>query len=163
MFFADFTKLKIITDYNFIHKHFTLEVGPEMAIKEVMKQLQILLQNCKEKTTLPVLYDFTIAATWLEEYDITELADYLVSLANAVVPVVLQELETGQGYKRERRLDVPEKLKALHASFGCIKRACNNEIYTPIMNIKLNFNDVSYLFCMGREIDEIKEETEKHE
>ena len=157
MYFADFNKLKIITDYNFKHETFTLELEPETAVKEVMLKVEPWLEHI-EPTGLPVLYDFDVAAPWLEDYEKEELAGYLVSLANVVVPVVLHALETGKGYKRERRLDVPDKLKPLHASYGCIKRACNYEIKTPIINIKINFNDVSYLFCMGREIDEIKKE-----
>lgn len=157
MYFADFNKLKIVTDYNFKHETFTIEIEPETAVKEVMLQVDPMLDRI-EPTSLPVLYDFDVAAAWLEDYKIEDLADYLASLANIVVPVVLRKLETGKGYKRERRLDVPDKLKPLHASYGCIKRACNYEIKTPIINIKINFNNVSYLFCMGREIDEIKKE-----
>lgn len=159
MFFADFTKLKIITDYNFIHKTFTLPVEKEESIKTTMQTIQPMLNDCKKKTTLPTLYEFNVAAAWLEDYEVDDLVEYLVSLASVVVPVVLQELETGKGCARERRLDVPEKLKPLHASYGCIKRACNNELYTPVMNIKLNFNKVSYFFCMGRDIDEVKGES----
>lgn len=163
MFFADFTKLKIITDYNYIHKPLSLTIAQDTPIKEIMEQVKSLIQPYKDKTSIPVLYDFTVAAAWLEDYSEQELVEYLVGLANIVVPVVLKELETGKGYGRERRLDVPEKLKPLHSSFGAIKRACNNEIYTPVINIKLDFNNVSYMFCMGREIDEVKQEEEGNE
>ena len=163
MFFADFTKLKIDTDYNYLTKHFDLHMRNPMPVAEIKTQLTTALQNEHiEKTTLPVLYDFNVTGE-VEKAEIDELVGYILSLANIIVPVTLKFLETGNGYKRERRLDVPVKLKPLHTSFSCIKGACNNEILTPILNIQITFGNIKYLLCDGREVDEVKKEDSSDE
>lgn len=163
MFFADFTKLKIDTDYNYLTKHFDLHMRNPMPVAEIKTQLTTALQNEHiEKTTLPVLYDFNVTGE-VENAEIDELVGYILSLANIIVPVTLKFLETGKGYTRERRLDVPVKLKPLHTSFSCIKGACNSEILTPILNIQITFGNIKYLLCDGREVDEVKKEDSSDE
>ncbi len=159
MYFADFNNLKIITDYNYITKSMNLNFSNGMAFKDLGDDIENQLRSLNmQPTSLPVLYDFNVAATDTEGLEVDELVNLLTFIANLAVAKTLIFLENGKGYPRERRLDVPEKLKPLHASYGAIKRACNNAIITPVINIKVSFSGICYLFCMGREIDEVRKE-----
>lgn len=159
MFFADFTKLKIITDYNFLHHDIHLKLSQHSTIKEIRDIFLAQLNALNLKlTTLPVLYDCYCDAAATDD-----IPEVLEQCARIMVPTLLQFLETGESYQRERRLDVPDKLKPLHASYGCIKRACNNQIKTPVINIRITINDLSYYFCMGRDIDTIEQKETSNE
>lgn len=161
MYFANFNKLKIDTDYNYITHHFDLNLGKQpIPVKLIQSEVKRVLSEAEiNKTEMCVLYDFSIAAEPDGSLEIDELVSFLLTLSNIIVPEVLQFLDTKQSYKRERRLDVPDKLKPLHTSYGMLKRACNSQLLTPVMNIKINFSNVSYIMCDGRDVDEIKEES----
>lgn len=153
MYFANFKDLKIQKEFKFITKNIYLEVHKHTPISKIKAEVEKKVKEVLDgPTDLPVLYDFTTAAADTEFAEYAELADFMLTLANVVIPVTLQALETGKGYKRERRLDVPDKLKPLKASFGTVKRACNHEILTQLMNIRITYNDTFFLFCDGKDI-----------
>ena len=164
MYFANFNKLKIDTDYNYKTVNIPLNIDLDMSLSQVKAVVEKEIEKIEIKpTSLPVLYDYSVAATGLDEI---EFADLLITLANIIVPVTLQHLETGEVYerihvgdgkkpgKREYRLDVPQKLKALHASNTVLKRACNRELITPVLNITIGDGTTNYYLCMGRDIEE---------
>lgn len=156
-YFADFNKLKITTDYNYLTKNIYLEVHKDTPVNLIQAEVTKKVKELEmQHTSLPILYDFEIGAADTEFSEHQELVDFLLTVVNIVIPTTLKLLEDGEGYKRERRLDVPDKLKPLHASFGTIKRACNHKIYTPLMNIRVSYNDLFFVLCDGREIDEVK-------
>ena len=167
MFFANFNTLKIEKDYNFITKNIPLYLHRNTSVKDMMNIIKTALeQEIPEKTSLGVLYNFQIQDISNEfpecdenfelEEKLQPVIDYLLTVAHVAIPLTLQALETGKGYKRERRLDVPDRLKPLHASYGALKRACNNEILTPMLNIKVEYNGLFYLLCDGRNLDVVK-------
>ena len=167
MFFANFDTLKIEKQYNFITKNIPLNLHRDTSVKDMMNIIKTALeQEMPEKTTLGVLYHFEIQdiseefPELNEDFEVEEnlqpVLDYLLTVAHIAIPLTLQTLETGKGYKRERRLDVPDKLKPLHASYGALKRACNNEILTPLINIQIEYNNILYLLCDGRNLDVVK-------
>lgn len=167
MFFANFNTLKIEKQYNFITKNIPLNLHRDTSVKDMMNIIKTALEQAiPEKTSLGVLYNFQIQDISNEfpecdenfelEEKLQPVIDYLLTVTHVVIPLTLQALETGKGYKRERRLDVPDRLKPLHASYGALKRACNNEILTPMINIKVEYNGLFYLLCDGRNLDVIK-------
>ena len=167
MFFANFSTLKIEKDYNFITKNIPLDLHRDTALKDIMLTVSAALKDIVlEKTSLGVCYNFQIKDISEEfpecdenfelEEKLQPVIDYLLTVANVAIPLTLKTLETGNGYKRERRLDVPDRLKPLHASYGTLKRACNNEILTPKINIKVEYNGLFYLLCDGKELDRMK-------
>ena len=167
MFFANFSTLKIEKDYNFITKNIPIYLHRNTTLKDMAYTIQVALEKAiPEKTSLGVVYNFQIADVSDEFPECTEnceleeklqpVIDYLLTVANVAIPLTLKALETGNGYKRERRLDVPDRLKPLHASYGTLKRACNNEILTPKINVKVEYNGLFYLLCDGKELDRMK-------
>ena len=160
MYFANFEKLKINTDYNYITNHFDLALGKmPIAIKDIQNKVKEALSAADiQKTEMCVLYDFSIEAEPDAEISVDFVVDFMLSLSNIIVPTVFSFLDTKTSYKRERRLDVPDKLKPLHTSYGIVKNACNSRLLTPILNIKINYSNISYIMCDGRVIDEVKTE-----
>jgi len=153
MYFANFKDLKIQKEFKFITKNICLEVRNLMPISEIKAEVDKKIKEVIDQpTSLPVLYEFEIAAADTEITNPDDDAQFMLTLANIVVPTTLQALETGKGYKRERRLDAPDALKALHTSYGTIKRACNHEVLTQIMNIKINSTFGYFLLCDGKDV-----------
>lgn len=162
MFFANFNELKIEKEFHYSTKHFDIEVFNYMPLTDLKAKIDAALHSqVLEHTDTPVLYHFNITGLFSpEDSELQQLLDDMLVLTNVIVPITLQSLETGKGYKRERRLNAPDKLKPLHTTYSVIKRACNHEIITPVLNIQISYSGVSYLLCDTKEIDKYEKSEE---
>lgn len=144
MYFVDFEKLKIKKEYN--PKTYSCSVKIN---EKSFKVINDILNRTINSLATTVESDYpSLFAFYIETAD-EENHEDLLTYANIIVPSLLRALETGKGYKRERRLGVPENLKALNTTYSTLKRACNHEIKPHCLNIVLYMGDYRYLFCDG--------------
>lgn len=161
MYFANFKELRIDKDFHYTTIHLDIEVSPQTSVIALYNKVRDVIANAELVTTdTPVLYHFNVTGIMTEDENagVQELLDDMLSLTNMIVPTTLKALETGFGYKRERRLDAPDSLKPLHTTYSVIKRACNIRMITPVLNIQVSYHNVSYLMCDTKEIDKYDDE-----
>lgn len=153
MYFADFKNLKIIKEFNYktIDIRFVLS-KEQLSFKTlndiINSKIDDIKPDCDLATFFNISIEFDFDATEEEKTDIT------LTLANTLVPSLLQHLETGKGYQRERRLGAPEHLKVLHTTQSVIKRATNYAMYPSTLNIRIVVDDMIYWFCDGKKEQE---------
>ena len=152
--------LKIDKEFHYKTYHFDIDVHPNMSMVALWNKIRDAVQNTElEKTDTPVLYHFNITGLMRDDENagIQELLDDMLSLTNMIVPTMMKLIETGKGYPRERRLDAPDALKPLHTTYSAIKRACNIQMITPVLNIQVSYSGIAYLMCDTKEIDKYDE------
>lgn len=162
-YFVDFKELKIVKEYHPLHIHKTFVASYDDSLKSMEAVITQAVENIipTNITETPTLFSFEVVennsfnaeAPKLNEKD---AYDFVLSLANLIVPTLLQKLETGQGYARERRLGAPEPFKALNTSYSVIKRATNHEMKPSCLNIAIQCGDIFYYLCDGKEINKVE-------
>ncbi len=153
-YFVDFKELKIKKEYNPHIFATVIDLRDKSSLTEINaafeKSIDDLLVSAKRD--IPTLFILKIVPD--NEADSEDLITY----AHLIVPIILQKLETGKGYERERRLDAPEQLKALNAKYSTIKRACNYDMRVHCLNIQIEYGPFIYYFCDGKDIKELDHE-----
>ena len=98
------------------------------------------------------MFVFNIQDDFAEE-DLSEddIINSLTSTANIINAFIFTSFLTGANRTREKRLDVPDKLKGVNCSFGLLKRAVNEEMRCPRFNIRINYKQYYYIL-----VDELK-------
>ena len=57
-----------------------------------------------------------------------------------------------EGRKRERRLDVPDNLKALKVNMTLLKRAINHQTKADLFNLMIHYKDLTFVMCDEKDI-----------
>jgi len=148
MYFADFGNLKIIKDYNFKTIDIDLPLTEDqLGLKPLNDYINGIIQTIKPDCNLATCFNFNVRLNF--EADMEEKLDIVLTLANYCVPTLMEHLETGKGYKRERRLGAPENMKVLHTTQSAVKRAANHEMYPNVINVRIVLDDIIYYLCDG--------------
>ena len=153
MLFVDLDKLKIIKTYNY--QTFTTLVNDidmqHGTIKSIKDAVQIATQEWWE--TQPALEAaYTIIIDGEGEASEEEAENFLV-VVNTIVAQFFQDfIKMGVGRPRERRLDVPEKIKPLKMNLSTLKRAVNFKTHTDQFNLIIKYKDLVYMLVDEKEM-----------
>lgn len=148
MLFIDLTKLDVINLDNYESYETTVNWDPNIAAAknkaEVEKPIAELLSHNGMK---PIKYIININTQKLMT------VDDIIGCINILTAVFFDWFVLTGGRKRERRLDIPEKLQDAHISAGLLKRAINTSTVTDIFNLEINFNtgNVRYVLIDTKE------------
>ena len=140
MLFIDFEHLKIIKDFHFTTFEDETEIAKDAAVLEAQKAIRALCGRIVRKDGLNVNYIINIKTEEPNE-------DFFLTMVNIVNAEFFRAMTTEEGWKREYRLDVPEKLKGLHANMSLIKKACNLKTVNSVFNLTIKCGDFIYYLC----------------
>lgn len=139
MLFIDFEHLKIIKDFHFttIEKELDIE---NLSILEIKDKTEEFFKDFIKEDPLTVSYVIDIKTS-------EPTPEFVLSMVNIINSVFFNKMITEKGWKREYRLDVPKKLKGLHANMSLIKKACNLKTINNVFNLTIKCGDFIYYLC----------------
>lgn len=155
MNFIDLEKLKITSEYNYVTKELSLQISPAAKLSEIREVARSSIMNALEKTKIETLYEITINTD--EEVESLDDADAFFTTSVNIVGAIFLDLMCASphtGRARERRLDVPEKLKIVQTNMSMLKRAVNMQTYCDRFNLvikwvaKVGGNLIDYQYSM---------------
>lgn len=159
MLLADFDKLKIYSDGHFdtIAYHF----GDDLVVDgNSLFQLTKIINSALDtimptsKSAYPCVFRFYINKD--DPNMNTDAAEFL-SIVNLILPLVFQRLVMSEPREREKRLDVPDKLKPLKCSMGAAKRMVNYVMLRDKINIIIEYGDLIYTLVDEKTIEDDKQ------
>lgn len=139
MLFVNFEHLKIIKDFHYttIERELNLE---NLTILEMRDKTKEFFKEFIKVDPLAVSYVINIKTNELTP-------EFFLSIVNIINSIFFNKMITEEGWKREYRLDVPEKLKGLHANMSLIKKACNVKTVNNVFNLTIKCGDFIYYLC----------------
>ena len=136
MNFIDLEKLKIITEHNYSTKELDLQMSPAAKLSEIREITRSSIAPIIEKTKIEMLYEITINTD--EKVESLDDADAFFTTTVNIIGAIFLDLMCASphtGRARERRLDVPEKLKVVQTNMSMLKRAVNMQTYCDRFNL----------------------------
>lgn len=140
MLFVDFEHLKIIKDFHFTTIEDEIQISKDAAVFEAQRDARALCGRIVRKDGLNVSYVINIKTDEPNE-------DFFLTMVNIVNAEFFKAMTTEDGWKREYRLDVPEKLRGLHINMSLIKKACNFKTVNNVFNLTIKCGDFVYYLC----------------
>lgn len=140
MYFIDFEHLKVVKDFHYTTIERELNITEDSSLLEMQDQILHFVKEIIDLNPLAVNYVI----------DVTEQnpsADFMLTITNIITAIFFNNIITDKGWKREYRLDVPEKLKGLHTSMSSIKKAVNRETINHVFNLTIKCGDFIYYLC----------------
>lgn len=107
------------------------------AVKKVLDEV--------DKTWRPHKFEFEVVGDDLDEYAFE-------SAVKLILTAVFEVMHCPKGRKRERRLDVPTKLKTLNCNMSLLKNAINYQTLVDKFQIEVVHKDLRYIL-VGNEYD----------
>ena len=151
MNFIDLEKLKIDRQYNFTTTELGLTLSEADTIFVIKEKIRAELDYKMDSMTNAVPTLFLIDIETDKSIDNIDDADaFFTTAVNVIASVVLDSLcvQPHKGRPRERRLDVPEKLKVAHVNMSLLKKCINMKTYCDRFNLiikwKNNNDDYHY-------------------
>lgn len=155
MKFVDLEKLKIINEYNFVTKELGLELSKADTIFDIKEKVRSALSGFFTPSQIETYFHITLTITAAdgESFDNIDDADaFFTTVVNVFTAVFLDEMcvKPYTGRPRERRLDVPEKLKMASISMSLLKKNVNMKTYCNRFNIGIEWtnNGIDYRYSM---------------
>lgn len=151
MKFVDLEKLKLISEHNYVTKEIAIELNASDTVFEIKNQTRSALDYMFDKTAIETLINITLHTK--KTVDNLDDADaFFTTAVNIIISVVLDSLcvQPHKGRPRERRLDVPEKLKVANVSMSLLKKCVNTQTYLDRFNIHITWqnNGMDYHYNM---------------
>ena len=81
-----------------------------------------------------------------------EQARDFLSIVNVATACFFAQFVEKEGRKRERRLDVPDNLKALKVNMTLLKRAINHQTKADLFNLMIHYKDLTFVMCDEKEL-----------
>ena len=96
-----------------------------------------------DKPWRPHKFEFEVVST-------EELDEYAFeSAVKLILTAVFEVMHCPKGRKRERRLDVPVKLKTLNCNMSLLKNAINYQTLVDKFQIEITYKDLRYILVGG--------------
>lgn len=150
MLYIDLENLKIVKDYHAENFNYILPSDliddTNMSLIETKQIVHNVLQDVQyTKGRLGAHYEIEIE-TMKNGAATEEEAEQFLTLVNIITLEFFHNfVNTSNGRKRERRLDVPEKLKTVKCSMGLLKNAINYETMRNKFNLIIKYKDLIYI------------------
>lgn len=120
MNYLNLNTLKIEKEYNYRETEIDLSFAAEQPLGVLMKTAEEQIKTSIVETDLPINYSFVIETECIDD-------DTFTTLVNVITAALVKVQNQGTPRKRERRLDVPEKIKQYcYASVSALKTLVNN-------------------------------------
>lgn len=149
MRFINLDKLKIIKEHTFTQQEASVFLpfkDGDITLSTIKEQVYAAISNFFVTTAMPVnyvinLYDHETSFHLTDE----EKGELFESIVNVALAVFFNNFILNKGRKRERRLDVPERLKqGARVNFSLLKKAVNSATYSDIFHLSIVWGDLHY-------------------
>lgn len=154
MLFISLDKLKLHKAYNY--HTYTIEIDDTNYLSGTIGQMKVAAENALSEAfeVLPAI-DSVYEVVIVGEGDATgEEAEDFVSAINIITRAFFSRILKNEGRARERRLDVPEKLKVLKANMSIIKEAVNSKTLIDNFNLVIKYKDLVFYLADERDLEE---------
>lgn len=153
MYFLNLNELKIKKSYNYTTYQGLIE-NEDLLGMSLIKMREHAGQAVKEilaqRSPIETCYEITLASNDAAATD--EEVESFYTFVNICASEFFQQIVDMQKHRnRERRLDVPEGLRAVKTSFSVIKRAVNYETIIDNFNLVIKYKDLVYTLCNEKE------------
>ena len=134
MRFIDLNKLKIVKSYQFKTKETEIDLTNAATIFEMKEKIRQNFNYFIEPSAIENHYIANIKCNESIDEDIEAV---FLTVVNVVSAIFFDMMCTTKGRPRERRLDVPENLKALKTNMSLLKRAINSQTHVDMFNLTI--------------------------
>ena len=152
MYFVDFEKLKFNRTGNYRTKELYLSLEPSDTIKTVKEKTREGFDYFIEEANIETLFNIVLDPFEVNDDESAEI--FFTTAVNVISALFLDAICLKEPRARERRLDVPEKLKELAGSLSLIKRLVNMKSSYDRFNLTIewvaiiNEKEVEYNFTL---------------
>ena len=137
MYFVDFEKLKFNRTGNYRTKELSLSLAASDTVIQVKEKTREALEYFFEETNIETLFDISLDNIVFE--DLEEADIFFTYAVNIISAIFLDSICLKKPRARERRLDVPVKLKELASSLSLIKHLVNMTSYYDRFNLMIHW------------------------
>lgn len=160
MRFLNLETLKIQKEYNFNTIILNIEIpNTSISLKQIKEIIEGAFQNAQEvienNKSKYIAAHFIVYISY-PDCDLDSEIELFSTFVNVFLPVLFNALKEDAGRPRERRLDVPEKLKAkVRVSLGILKELINTATKYNLFNVSIYGKHLIYdMLNMDYEDDE---------
>lgn len=137
MRFLDLDKLQVIKEYNFSTLTDTIKVSDNMPLSQVKELTKQMCQRLFYSNFIKIetFFDIQLEADFSDNFE-----EQFESFINVFTATFFDFICTSGGRKRERRLDVPERLKEkVRVSTSALKKAINYQTLIDKFNLRVTY------------------------
>ena len=160
MRFLNLETLKIQKEYNFNTIVLNIEIpNTSISLKQIKEIIEGAFQNAQEvienNKSKHIAAHFIVHLSY-PDCDLDSETELFSTFVNVFLPILFNVLKEDAGRPRERRLDVPEKLKAkVRVSLGILKELINTATKYNLFNVSVYGEHLIYdMLNMDYEDDE---------
>lgn len=153
MLFVDLVNFKIKKEFQFQNIGILVSLPENFTLQDVKNAVDAQLPKFFElKPAIGCNYEIFIKTADGEASATEEQARDFLSIVNVATACFFAQFVEKEGRKRERRLDVPDNLKALKVNMTLLKRAINNQTKADLFNLMIHYKDLTFVMCDEKDI-----------
>ena len=153
MLFVDLVNFKIKKEFQFQNIGILVSLPENFTLQDVKNAVDAQLPKFFElKPAIGCNYEIFIKTADGEASATEEQARDFLSIVNVATACFFAQFVEKEGRKRERRLDVPDNLKALKVNMTLLKRAINYQTKADLFNLMIHYKDLTFVMCDEKEL-----------
>lgn len=153
MLFVDLVNFKIKKEFQFQNIGILVSLPENFTLQDVKNAVDAQLPKFFElKPAIGCNYEIFIKTTDGEASATEEQARDFLSIVNVATACFFAQFVEKEGRKRERRLDVPNNLKALKVNMTLLKRAINHQTKADLFNLMIHYKDLTFMMCDEKDL-----------
>lgn len=153
MLFVDLVNFKIKKEFQFQNTAILVSLPEKFTLQEVKNAVDAQLPKLFElKPAIGCNYEIFIQTPDGEQNATEEQARDFLSVVNVATACFFAQFVEKEGRQRERRLDVPDNLKALKVNMTLLKRAINHQTKASLFNLMIHYKDLTFVMCDEKEL-----------
>ena len=153
MLFVDLVNFKIKKEFQFQNIGILVSLPENFTKKKKKNAVDAQLPKFFElKPAIGCNYEIFIKTADGEASATEEQARDFLSIVNVATACFFAQFVEKEGRKRERRLDVPDNLKALKVNMTLLKRAINHQTKADLFNLMIHYKDLTFVMCDEKDI-----------
>ena len=153
MLFVDLVNFKIKKEFQFQNIGILVSLPEKFTLQDVKNAVDAQLPKFFElKPAIGCNYEIFIKTADGEASATEEQARDFLSIVNVATACFFAQFVEKEGRKRERRLDVPDNLKALKVNMTLLKRAINHQTKADLLNLMIHYKDLTFVMCDEKDI-----------
>ena len=153
MLFVDLVNFKIKKEFQFQNIGILVSLPEKFTLQDVKNDVDAQLPKFFEiRPATGCNYEIFIKTADGEASATEEQARDFLSIVNVATACFFAQFVEKEGRKRERRLDVPDNLKALKVNMTLLKRAINHQTKADLFNLMIHYKDLTFVMCDEKEL-----------
>ena len=153
MLFVDLVNFKIKKEFQFQNIGILVSLPENFTLQDVKNAVDAQLPKFFElKPAIGGNYEIFMKTADGEASATEEQARDFLSIVNVATACFFAQFVEKEGRKRERRLDVPDNLKALKVNMTLLNRAINHQTKADLFNLMIHYKDLTFVMCDEKEL-----------